>query len=884
VSVFIAQATGDCVATELKHLYANELGAKATRAHLEHRLDQLDFVHRTARIVSLVWDISADCVEWFGDIDALLGLAYGSFSGKLQDFLERLHPDDALGAKRAFVECLKGRCPASRLEYRVLLPDGGVRWIQIFGQADFGPDGRAVRLAGVISDVTGAVLAMRQLQQSERKLGAVFETCPEAISITRAADAEFIDVNAAWMRASGYAREAVIGRSSLELGIWKSPVQRRRLLEQLRHQARVSNFEARFVRADGQVIDVLISCESVLINGEPCLVNVWREITERKRNEELILGIARGVSATTGEAFFRSLVSQLSSVLGADHALVGEIDPADRLSVNTIAAWAKGEPVANFKFALLGSPCETVVGQRACIYPDNVSKRFPADRGLAEKGVQAYVGTPLNDSAGRPLGLIAVMFCAPLREAVLVEHLLQIFAVRAANELERLHHVAALEHQATHDTLTDLPNRFLFKRRVDESIGGGLGSAGPEPEPKARGALMLIDLDHFKEVNDTLGHQVGDELLKSLTRGRSAELYRRYGAEFARLGGDEFALWVPNVDSPAKACEIAAQVRDSISAPLDVDGFRLEVNASIGIALFPLHAGNASDLLRCADVAMYKSKRSGAGWALYGVADDPHTPRRFAMMTDLGAAIRGGELRAYFQPRVRLSDSRLRGFEALVRWHHPTLGIIPPAQFVPLAELSDLIRPLTMFMLDTALGQQRAWRDAGLDTSVSVNLSPRHLVDEAFPAQIEALLASHAADPAALELEITEGSIIADPDRASRILKRIHSMGVQLSIDDFGTGFSSLSRLKQLPLHALKIDLSFVARMISDKEDAAIVKSITDLAHNLDMSVIAEGVENEPTLDALKACDCDEVQGYLIGRPMEPPAVIDWLSGGRWLN
>jgi EAL domain-containing protein (putative c-di-GMP-specific phosphodiesterase class I) len=165
-----------------------------------------------------------------------------------------------------------------------------------------------------------------------------------------------------------------------------------------------------------------------------------------------------------------------------------------------------------------------------------------------------------------------------------------------------------------------------------------------------------------------------------------------------------------------------------------------------------------------------------------------------------------------------------------------------------------------------------------------VNLSPRHLVDEAFPAQIEALLASHAADPAALELEITEGSIIADPDRASRILKRIHSMGVQLSIDDFGTGFSSLSRLKQLPLHALKIDLSFVARMISDKEDAAIVKSITDLAHNLDMSVIAEGVENEPTLDALKACDCDEVQGYLIGRPMEPPAVIDWLSGGRWLN
>ncbi len=872
------------MATDSNQQQAPDAGTPATRAQLEHRLGQLQFVHRAARIASWVWDVAAGSVEWFGDIDALLGLAPGRFSGRFQDYLGHVHPDDALAAKQTYIDCLKGRTPDYRSEERVLLPGGGVRWVETSGRADYGPDGRAVRMAGVVRDVTARVSALRRLQQSEHKFSAVFDTCPESISITSAADARIVDVNAAWMRATGFAREAVLGRSALEMGMWNDPADRDRLLALVGEHGRASNFECRLVRADGQVIDALISSVAVALDGEACVLHVWREITERKRNEELVLGIARGVSATTGEAFFRSLVTHLSSVLGADFAFVGEIGRDDPAQVHTVAACADGAPVANFSYALRGAPCETVVGQRACVYTERVAERFPDDRALAQKGIEAYAGMPLADSAGRPLGLIAVMFRAPLRDELLAENLLTIFAVRAASELERLRHVAVLEHQATHDTLTGLPNRFLFKRRVDEAIVRDKAAAGPGVEPAGHGALMLIDLDHFKEVNDTLGHHIGDELLKNLTGRRSRELYHSYGAQFARLGGDEFALWVPHVESVDKVRRIAAQVRDSICVPVEVEGIRLEVNASIGIALFPGHAASASDLLRCADVAMYRAKRSGAGWALYDAADDPHSMRRLAMMSDLGTAIRGGALRACFQPRVRLSDSRLMGFEALVRWNHPTLGVIPPSQFVPLAELSDLIRPLTMFMLDTALSQQRAWRDAGLTTAVSVNLSPRHLVDEAFPEQMEAMLAAHAADPAALELEITEGSIIADPDRASRILGRLHAIGVQLSIDDFGTGFSSLSRLKQLPLHALKIDLSFVARMIQDKDDATIVESITDLAHNLNMSVIAEGVENEETLAALKACNCDEGQGYLIGSPMEPATVSGWLKGGRWLN
>ncbi|HEY6240116.1 MAG TPA: EAL domain-containing protein [Burkholderiales bacterium] len=860
----------------------------AQGAPLQLRLNQLEFVHRSASIVSWVWDLSADRVEWFGDIDKLLGLAPGRFSGRLQDYLERLHPGDVERVKRAHVESQQGRYPRYRSEERVLLPDGNVRWLERLVEADYGTDGRAVRMSGVVQDLTERVGAFLLLQQSERKFGAVFETCPEAISITSASDAKIIDVNAAWMRAMGYEREAALGRSALELGMWEHRSDRDRLIEQLHAQGSVSNFECRFVRADGRTVDVLLSSQAVQIDGEPCLVHVWREITERKRTEELISSIARGVSGATGEPFFHSLIGQLSSALGADFAFVGELDPKNPAWVSTVAAYADGAPVANFRYALRGSPCENVVGQRICVYPNHVCQSFPDDPPLAQKSIEAYVGAPLMSSSGQALGLIAVMFRAPLREAALAEQLLKIFAMRASGELERLRHVLALEHLATHDTLTGLPNRMLLKRRVDESVGRMTGAASlAEPaalgeEPKGLGALMLIDLDRFKEVNDTLGHHVGDELLKNLIRRRSGELYRKYGAEFGRLGGDEFALWVPGLDDARHAGELAAQVRESIIEPVEVEGYHLQVDSSIGIAMYPAHARDASGLLRCADVAMYNAKRSGTGWAAYDPSADPHSVRRLAMMSDLGAAVRSGQLLAHYQPRVRLSDGHLQGFEALVRWRHPTLGLIPPAQFIPLAELSDVIRPLTLYMLDAALAHQRTWRDLELNISVAVNLSPRHLIDEAFPEQIGELIARHDADPATIELEITEGAIISDPDRATRIIRRIYGMGVRLSVDDFGTGFSSLSRLRQLPLHGLKIDLSFVAGMTTNEEDATIVKSIVDLAHNLGMLVIAEGVENKATLDALGACGCDEAQGYLIGRPMEPGAVRAWVYG--WLE
>jgi predicted signal transduction protein with EAL and GGDEF domain len=315
----------------------------------------------------------------------------------------------------------------------------------------------------------------------------------------------------------------------------------------------------------------------------------------------------------------------------------------------------------------------------------------------------------------------------------------------------------------------------------------------------------------------------------------------------------------------------------ALTAPFDIQGYRLEIGASVGIALHPAQGNSAMDLLRCADIAMYIAKRRGVGYALYDAADDAYSPERLLLISQLGTAVRGNELELHFQPRLNLQTDQPTGFEALVRWRHPTMGLLPPSQFIPLAELSDVIRPLTLWVLDRALAQVQAWSFLNRSMRMAVNLSARHLMDDSCADQIARLLSKHGVTPHLLELEVTESAIIIDPERATRTLNRIHEMGVHVSIDDFGTGYSSLSHLKQLPLSALKIDMSFVSNMLRNPKDAAIVESTIGLAHNLGLSVVAEGIEDENTLVHLRTLGCDEGQGFLIGRPMLPVQALDWI-------
>jgi diguanylate cyclase (GGDEF)-like protein/PAS domain S-box-containing protein len=438
---------------------------------------------------------------------------------------------------------------------------------------------------------------------------------------------------------------------------------------------------------------------------------------------------------------------------------------------------------------------------------------------------------------------------------------------------ERKVQAAKLTHLALHDPLTGLVNRSVLQERMIQAVAAARQS-------RQCLALLLLDLDHFKEVNDTLGHQIGDELLQQI--GPRLQAYLRETDTLARLGGDEFAILVPEIADLRAGCVIAERIVEALSQPFAIGGLRVEIGVSIGIAGFPEHAVEPSELLQRADVAMYTSKRNRLGFAIYDPQEDIHSVRRLTLQGELRHAIYAHQLALYYQPKIDASSAKLVGFEALARWPHPEHGMIRPEEFIPAAEHSGLIMPLTVWALEAALREQQSWRKCGLRLSVAVNISVKSLQDVTFPAQVRELLQRFQGTPEELHLEITESALMADPGTALTVLTDLARVGCRLSLDDFGTGYSSLAYLQKLPIHEFKIDRSFVLAMEGDESAAVIVRSIINLGHSLGLSVVAEGVEDQTAFDTLRRLGCDLVQGYFLGRPMEANAVDAWLTGTPW--
>ena len=421
-------------------------------------------------------------------------------------------------------------------------------------------------------------------------------------------------------------------------------------------------------------------------------------------------------------------------------------------------------------------------------------------------------------------------------------------------------------HQAMHDSLTALPNRLMFDRTATASLASS-----------DKCAVLLLDLDRFKEINDTLGHAAGDAVLQEVGRRLSAIV--RTDACVARLGGDEFAVVMIEADL-REATRFAEQIRTALITPLDIVGVTLTVDASVGIALAPGHGNDIATLLRRADVAMYEAKDTHGGVAVYAPDRDHHSAERLALVADLRAAIANGDLVLAYQPQVQTMGKEVHGVEALVRWMHPVRGLIPPDDFIGVAEQTGLIGPLTEWVLRTALAQCRQWLEQGLDLGVAVNISPRTLHDPAFTALLSGLLVECRVPASRLTLEITEGALMADPERAIDVLWELRRAGVRLSVDDLGVGQSSLSYLKRLPVHEIKIDRSFVTGMIDDGDDEAIVTAIIAMVHRLRMTVVAEGVEDERTLQRLSELGADIAQGFWMCRPVPAEEILPWLT--RW--
>jgi diguanylate cyclase (GGDEF)-like protein len=483
----------------------------------------------------------------------------------------------------------------------------------------------------------------------------------------------------------------------------------------------------------------------------------------------------------------------------------------------------------------------------------------------------SYMGLALFSVLGsmtfQKIGAWAIfVFVAPLafaRQMFMRTHSLQ----EATEELAVKQ--AENEHQALHDSLTGMPNRMLFQLRLAESIddtrtrGGGL-------------AVMLIDLDHFKEINDTLGHHFGDMLLQEIGPRLSSVL--RDGDLMARLGGDEFGVVLPDVPTEETIVRIVERMLEALEQPVTVEGLALDVSGSVGLAMFPGQANDAETLLRRADVAMYAAKEAGGGFELYHEDLDRHNPQRLTLIGQARPALESGEFTLFYQPKVRLSDGRVAGAEALIRWQHPTLGLVPPDEFIPLVEKTVLLRPLTNFVVETALRQWREWADLGIRLPIAVNISTRSLLDNTLAGTTADLLRDLEVPPAFLRMELTESFLMADSGRSTAVLDALSSVGIGLSIDDFGTGYSSLSYLKRLPIEEIKIDRSFVQQMHVDANDFMIVRATVDLGRNLGLRVVAEGVEDLQTFDRLAEFECDEAQGFYIARPMPAAEFTRWLS------
>jgi diguanylate cyclase (GGDEF)-like protein len=597
-------------------------------------------------------------------------------------------------------------------------------------------------------------------------------------------------------------------------------------------------------------------------------------------------------------AFRRALGPNVDLSRGLDAAQQAALDhtlDSVKAGTNVVRATLRdrnGEVVYADNHLLIGASTPQPSQARAALDGQTVSvvgdlSRDPAAAGASfGRVLRAFVplrlGGPADPVSGSlelwlPYSGIATAAASdahPLYVMLVVGLLLlwgSIVAVVAGASKRLRRQAAEKEEQALSDGLTGLPNRTMFQALVERAMAG-VGRR------KKIGVVMLMDLDRFKDVNDTLGHHNGDLLLQRI--GSRLHSVLRDTETVARLGGDEFGILLPEVPDRQSVVPVVRRVLKVLEEPVVVGGLALQCEGSIGLAIFPEHGNTVESVMRAADVAMYMAKENRSGYEFYDARrhEHRHDAGRLALIGELRRAMDETELVLYYQPKLSLKTGQAAGVEALARWHHPERGLLSPDEFIPLAERSNLLRPMTLYLLDSALRQANAWRAKGLEVSVAVNLSMQNLIDLRLPNDLARLLTSWRLPPGSLELEITESTIMADHRRAMTILSRLNKMGVTLTVDDFGTGYSSLAYLQSLPVSSIKIDKSFVMKMAEDPGNATIVQSTIDLGHNLGLTVVAEGVEDVDSYNALAALGCDFAQGYFLSRPLSPDKATAWLE------
>jgi diguanylate cyclase (GGDEF)-like protein/PAS domain S-box-containing protein len=593
--------------------------------------------------------------------------------------------------------------------------------------------------------------------------------------------------------------------------------------------------DAQLTEEDRETLEMISVVLSAAVSRAAEVEARRAQATAISRFRTLFDGASIGILRLDREGRTVEVNPELALMLGAD---------SEQISGARFSEYILGEEQEQFETMLaeLSSGARKSFQLELCCKPDSGGEMWMLLRAVLERGTD---GDP--DSA-----------------VAMIENITD----RKRTERELIRQSEINEHQALHDPLTGLPNRTLFGERIGQAIRQAQRN-------KTRLAVALIDLDRFKEVNDSLGHSAGDHLLIHVGERMSEAL--RASDTVARLGGDEFGLLLPELNAAHDILPVLERLQQGLEEPIHVQSLPIGIEASIGIAIYPDHGEDAQTLIQRADVAMYDAKRDGCTYTFYD--DDAHDydVTSLTLVAELRRAIAERELVLYYQPKAALASGIVTSVEALLRWVHPERGVVFPDSFIPIAQETSLIGPLTLYVIEEALRQARAWREEGLELSIAVNLSTRNLLDRGFPRQVADLLRQWQVEPEQLELEVTESSMLANPTRAKAVLGELSELGIRLSIDDFGTGYSSLAYLRQLPIDEIKIDRSFVIGMGVEAGDAVIVRSTVDLGRNLGLEVVAEGVETIETWERLRELGCNTAQGYLLGRPMLAEQMADWL-------
>jgi diguanylate cyclase (GGDEF)-like protein/PAS domain S-box-containing protein len=930
--------------------------------------------------------------EYVSDgIEALTGYPACDFLGPhpARAFVDLILPEDRAKVD-AEVEALLRAGPAYAMEYRIRHRDGSLRWVYDSGQR-VGEDGAGAWVEGLGVDITAHKLAEHALRESEARFRALVEGVPDLIFLLTE-DGVFLDCHAAHEEELLLPREKFLGRNVAEVFEPGLAGRFRALIAEASAGQRVVQTEYPLeVGGEPRRYECrIVPC------GAQRLLSIVRDVTERARRDEALRQVAEGVSAATGTEFFRSVVAHLAGVLKADYVLVGTVVGEQQERVRTLAVFGNDALAENFEYTLDGTPCQQVVTQSLCAFASGVQDRFPRDAMLGQMGAQAYVGTPLLDSAGRALGLMAAIWTQPFESTAFAESLLRIFAARAAAELERLkaeeglrlaarvfetagegiivldaaeriisvnrafceisgysreevagqnagilrsglhgesffediRHALAmsgqwqgemwsrrkdgsplpiwvsvsavrdqagslvnmvcilndisslkesqqrLEQLANFDSLTGLPNRNLLQDRVRH----GMDKARRN---RQRLALLYLDLDNFKAVNDTFGHDAGDLLLAQV--GARLRKCVRDQDTVARLGGDEFVVVLDEVSDPQQAARMADRVAEHFHQPFDLLGRELAVTFSLGIALYPDDGADLPALLRGADLALYRAKEYGRSCYRFYTEDmNIQAFERQLMETSLRRALERSEFALYYQPVVELASGQITGFEALLHWQHPDMGLLPPSRFLPVAESTGLVLPIGTWALQAACRQAAAWGAQGhTRLRVTVNLSPRQLQDRDLVRAVQDAIAASGVRPGQIELDLPESAVLNETADITATLQELRKLGVRLSIDDFGAGRCSLFLLRRLPMNGLKIDRSLVRELATNPDTASIVSALIGLARSFNLQVTAEGVETNAQREMLLAEGCQLAQGYLYAPALAAQHAENALATGR---